>query len=231
MTDKRPVVEAKTEHAPRDKWVEMVGDFLPPTVPMWSSALARVDRTRLAAAPSKDYSGFRFPDPGLILYSHVRRERNLFNWLLVREANLRRVDNESSSSAGVPIGASNEHWRAFLGSEFSSEELEIAASSVNGSSSRVSLTDNAKLRLAAIGIFGRPPLGHNIQAAVWRGFTIPRTTLFEHDHRLVQEIMWDLYEHSFRFDLLALDMLLAPNIWSTSRDTRAALVRSVFPGE
>ena len=33
------------------------------------------------------------------------------------------------------------------------------------------------------------------------------------------KILWDLYEHNFRFEFLALDHLLAPQVWSNPNNS------------
>ena len=41
------------------------------------------------------------------------------------------------------------------------------------------------------------------------------------------KILWDLYEHNFRFEFLALDRLLVPQIWSNPTNSRFDEVRKV----
>lgn len=99
----------------RDKWIEIIGDYTPPSVPVWSDALKRVDRSLRSPDPApKRFTGYRVPDPGMILFSETRRERNIFAWLVSRSANLRRLRNALESDEAVPIGVSNELWRVYL---------------------------------------------------------------------------------------------------------------------
>lgn len=47
-----------------------------------------------------------------------------------------------------------------------------------------------------------------------------------------QQIIWDVYEHNFRFELLCLDICIMSTEWeSPSGGSRDEMVRSVFPGE
>ena len=76
---------------------------MPPTVPHWNEALLAVDRAdRQDNIAPKDYTGYRFPDPGMLIFSTLRREKNVFNWLLVRDATIRRVMIDVESPVVIP---------------------------------------------------------------------------------------------------------------------------------
>lgn len=206
----------------RDKWAEITGDYVPCTLPAWSAAFNRVDRhNRSAVSAPKIFTGYRVPDPGMIIYSEARRERNMFAWLLSRSANLRRLSNAVDSDAGVPIGVSNEMWRVYLGTDIAGCDLH--AGRLAGQPSPATFNGRATAehrRQVAVSIFGRPPDKFNLQEATWLGHTIKWGTVFQHDSRLVQEIMWDLHWSSFRFDLIALDRYLTPSRWETHKYER-----------
>lgn len=205
--------------AQRDKWIKITGDYVPSTVPGWSGAFSRVDRSaRSDVTAPKEFTGYRVPDPGMIIFSEVRRERNVFAWLLSRSANLRRLSHGLDSETGVPAGVSNELWRVNL-------STDIAASGMCGNkhvdrSSVVVFNGRGpaqQRRQVAVAIFGRPPDKFNLQHAMWRGHTISWGTTFHYNALLVQEIMWDLHWSSFRFDLVALDRYLLPAYWEGHR--------------
>ncbi|KAF7967769.1 hypothetical protein HWV62_33177 [Athelia sp. TMB] len=159
----------------RDKWVEICGDFMPDTIPFWSAAMLAVDRTdRQADVAPKEYTGYRFPDPGMLVFSTTRREKNLFNWLIVRDATIRRVMHDVESPVGVPRGFSNELWRMIIGVEFTDRDK-------HGANGRDIAPDNmpnprssshSERRQAAIAIFGQPPDGHNLTTVRWRNYDV-----------------------------------------------------------
>ncbi|KAF7978623.1 hypothetical protein HWV62_45107 [Athelia sp. TMB] len=213
--------------AVRDKWLEITGDFVPITIPHWSKALCSVNRNdRSSIIAPKDFTGYRFPDPGMLVFSDARKEKNVFNWLLIRDASIRRLMHDVLSEKGVPRGFSNELWRMILGVEFSDGDKQ-AATSLAASSSNVAIsrsTPHSERRQAAIAIFGQPPDGHNHDTVQWRGHTVPWGTFFEHDPLLVQEIMWDIHQHSFQFDVIALDRYLCPALWESEYHARQNLV-------
>lgn len=214
----------------RDKWTEITGDYIPPSLPGWSYALKQVDRTaRSAIVAPKRFTGYRFPDPGMLMYSELRRERNVFAWLVSRLANLRRLINDLHSDDAVPVGVSNELWRVYLGTDVADSEVlpsnlidQSTAAQFNGRGPA------SQRRQAAVSIFGRPPDKFNLQEATWRGHIIRWGTVFQHDPQLVQEIIWDLHWSSFRFDLIALDRYLAPGQWEAHKYARLDALCTVF---
>lgn len=219
--------------APRDKWIEITGDYVPCTLVCWRQALLTVDRSkRISPAPPKWFTGYRFPDPGMIMYSQARRERNLFNWLLVRECNIHRITNDLSSAAGVPTGVSNEMWRLYLGVEFTARDKSGATTIPGTAAFEIkNSTSHAKKRHAAVSIFGKTPDAHNLTEVHWRNHVIKWNTFCSHDSLLVQEILWDLHQLSFQSDLLALDHYLCPTQWQVRGAERIGLMQTVFGGE
>ncbi|KAF7970450.1 hypothetical protein HWV62_23893 [Athelia sp. TMB] len=206
----------------RDKWSEITGDYIPHTVKYWAEALRAVDRNqRQGTVAPKHYTGYRFPDPGMLVFSAARREKNLFNWLLVRDANIHRLMNDLDPSGHAPRGFSNEVWRMLLGVEFTDRD-KVGASLRDLSLGEMPSTrssSHAERRQAAIAIFGQPPDSHNYTEVQWRGHFIGWDTFFKHDPALVQEIMWDIHQYSFQYDLISLDHYMRGDDWR--RDARA----------
>lgn len=203
---------------------------MPSTIPGWSYALKLVDRAVRSATPApKRFTGYRVPDPGMIIYSEVRRERNVFAWLVSRSANLRRLSNALESDDGVPVGVSNELWRVHIATD--ATECDVPGSQHIDRLSTVHFNGRApahQRRRAAEDIFGRPPDKFNLRYASWRGHTIGWGTIFQHHELLVQEIMWDLHWSSFRFDLIALDRYLMKGRWEGHRYERLDALSAIF---
>lgn len=215
----------------RDKWIELTGNMIPDTPPVWSQAFGMLDRTRrMSNPPPKSVTGYRYPDPGLVIFSDGRRERNLFNWLLVRDAATRRAVNDASTTRGIPLGVSNELWRLYIGTDFIDGFDRVASPAPAAKSSRQHDKNysNSNRRQVLIDIFGRPPDSHNIREVEWQGHVIQWGTICEHDDLLVKEIMWDLHQSSFRFDLIALDRYLAPDCWVRGSSHRYDLICKIF---
>ncbi|KAI6146798.1 hypothetical protein BKA82DRAFT_3959423, partial [Pisolithus tinctorius] len=65
----------------------------------------------------------------------------------------------------------------------------------------------------------------------FRDITIGLADLATIDSATKGKILWDLYEHNFRFELVALDRLLVPALWSNVESERLDQVRQIFPGD
>ena len=50
--------------------------------------------------------------------------------------------------------------------------------------------------------------------------TLNLNAIGQMDNTTKGKILWDLYEHSFRFELLALDWLLVPQLWTNPDNAR-----------
>ncbi|KAF7968768.1 hypothetical protein HWV62_29368 [Athelia sp. TMB] len=226
-TDRSPEV-AQALSTVRNKWHELVGDFIPLTIPHWSKAFKAINKDdRAVLVAPKHFTGYRFPDPGMLVFSEVRREKNLFNWLLIRDASVRRLMHDIASEDGVPRGYSNELWRMILGVEFSEADRTAASSSDVAKLPNSRNSAHADRRRAAIAIFGQPPDSHNHTEVQWRGHAVPWGSFFKHDPLLVQEVLWDVHQYSFQFDLIALDRYLCPTQWKTDAHIRECLISEV----
>ncbi|KAF7966521.1 hypothetical protein HWV62_38062 [Athelia sp. TMB] len=219
---------ATTSLTVRDKWNELVGDFIPITIPHWSKAFKEVNKNdRAGIVAPKHFTGYRFPDPGMLVFSEVRREKNLFNWLLIRDASIRRLMHDIASDDGIPRGYSNELWRMILGVEFSDADKTAASTLTITAVPNSRNSAHADRRRAAIAIFGQPPDSHNQTEVQWRGHTVSWGSFFKHDPLLVQEVLWDVHQYSFQFDLIAQDRYLCPTLWSINARIRESLISEV----
>lgn len=203
---------------------------MPTTLPCWSDAYGRMAKfERLYVIAPKRFTGYRVPDPGMIISSEIRRERNIFAWLLSRAANVRRLSNALNSEDGVPVGVSNELWRVYLSTDITDDDVrdgsQMDSTSLSNFNGRAPAHER---RQSAVAIFGRPPDRFNIMEATWRGHNIRWGTVFHHNPLLVKEIMWDLHQSSFRFDLIALDRYLVPGLWTAHKYERLDALCRIF---
>lgn len=224
----------------RDKWKPLDGTLAPPSIDAWTYALAHVDRskTRLSSKPSKNIYGYRFPEPGLIAYAENRLDRYTINGLHLRVAVQHRVYiGVDSNPTQVPIGCSNDEWRTILNSSYG--QLDFAEEHDNrrqveihrsGSSSRRDTSSQDSRRELVKAMFGAYPSAESVTQVTWRNHTIQSGQVALLNPAILREIVWDLSEHNFRADLLALDRILAPGPWANDRISRDCLLKSVFPG-
>ncbi|KIO03323.1 hypothetical protein M404DRAFT_27291, partial [Pisolithus tinctorius Marx 270] len=73
---------------------------------------------------------------------------------------------------------------------------------------------------------------HDVPSHVqFRDITIGLTDLATIDSATKGKILWDLYKHNFRFELVALDRLLVPALWSNVESEWLDQVHQIFPGD
>ncbi|KAF7965595.1 hypothetical protein HWV62_42681 [Athelia sp. TMB] len=179
---------------------------------------------RSSCVPPKAVSGYRFPDRGMVIYSEGQRECNLFNWLAIREATIRRASNDAASGHAVLFGVSNELWRLYIANDF--HEAACGSSTAGGSASR-NRSDNITRRQLLIDIIGRPPDARHLRHIEWNGFMVEWGKITMHDNLLVREIIWDLHQWSFQYDLIAIDRYLAPDAWARGASSHYMLLDAV----
>ena len=156
------------------------------------------EENRLDHGPSYDDCGFAFPDPGLFpsIQTDEKRARFLYNWLCNRAALIFHFS--SSSSSARPL--SNRHWRSLLN----------YGGTIEGTSSN-GLTKSSQLRLEMQQLLGNCleeagvalDTSSSPSAVFWREAELSIGTV--PNRRTTQEILWELYELNFRFELVALD--------------------------
>ncbi|KAF7967942.1 hypothetical protein HWV62_32479 [Athelia sp. TMB] len=220
----------RPSHPSRDKWQDLEGDLIPPTLAPWSAAMRSVDcAIRSPTAPPKSVSGYRFPDPGMVIYSEGRRERNLFNWLAVREATIHKACNDITSTDGAPVGVSNELWRLYIGTDFMDCTPSTPNARLEGPLAVVR-NERASQRQLLVSIFGRPPIMTHLRSVYWNDHEIEWGTFGQHDSLLVREVLWDLHQQSFLYDLIAIDRHLAPRAWSQAKPARYWMLDNIFGG-
>ena len=54
----------------------------------------------------------------------------------------------------------------------------------------------------------------------FRDLTLNLAAIGQIDDTTKGKILWDLYEHNFRFEFLVLDHLLVPEVWSNPTSSR-----------
>ncbi|RDB19698.1 hypothetical protein Hypma_013215 [Hypsizygus marmoreus] len=205
----------------RAKFTELERPFIPPAVPAWKDALASVNTKVRVAFQGPDDSAYAFPDPGLFygVQSEEKRMRFIHNWLRNRPAMIFRLS--SSTSSARPL--SNQCWRTILnyGQEAASGE---PSSSTKGAQIRHNMRELLGNCLDQAGI--TLELGNDNLSVFWHEQQLSAGAMPSLD--ISREILWELYELNFCFELLALDHR-AQQI-SDDSDRRQSLIRACFPG-
>ncbi|KAI6015534.1 hypothetical protein BKA83DRAFT_4498812 [Pisolithus microcarpus] len=195
-------------------WQDVDDPTIPPSMYAWHTALQNVIKDPKRVGPNAPKISYFFPHPALFVRgdSSERRLRYLRNWLASRAGWIVRLATADVS----PVTPCT--WRAFL-----NMIPEQISSTYSGN----------KLREAA-DLFG--PELVKVQRETpshiqFRDVTLSLADLGTIDIAMKGKILWDLYKHNFRFELVTLDRMLVPNLWSSQQLDRLDQVRQIFPGD
>lgn len=193
-----------------DLWTDPVHSAIPSDVYCWRTAFQDVDKDPKRVRANAPKLAYFFPHPALFVNgdSKERRERYLRNWLASRSAWVTRL------SIADPSPVAPRHWRDFL---------NTIPATITSTHSGIKLRESANL-------FGPEFVGvtqGTTSEVQFRDITLNFAAIGQIDDFTKGKILWDLYEHNFRFEFLALDRLLAPQVWSNPNNSRFDEVREV----
>jgi hypothetical protein len=214
--------------------VEPISDIMPPAIPLWENALKAVDTNTHRLVQHLNMHllrGYQFPDPHIFL-PEGRRTAYITGWLTCRAG---WVQSLISNSAELPV-PNTQQWRSFLFDKSLSFNPATTPPHPVPQPTKKGKSNNRKEKL---------------EASIKEIFTIRLQSvavpseLFWHEKKVIDgqvnlltptttaEILWDLFEHNFRLELLALDRCVMASSWQdpTVAAIRDALVRDVFPGD
>ncbi|KAF9229984.1 hypothetical protein BU15DRAFT_35925, partial [Melanogaster broomeanus] len=204
----------------KDKWSDVDSELSPPSIVIWKEARSAVDQAphRVRADVPKP-AVYPFPDPALFMTVKSDERKALYfrNWLLSRPAWINRVYIQVCSDS-VPTA---QMWRDFL---YCMGEVHQTSST---------LTRSAKDIEATARLFGPEFLDLHSSAAdadTLAAVSFRDIVLDLRDFSQVSKevIIWDLYDHVFRFDFLMLDRVLCPQAWASDFEERIGLITAVF---
>ncbi|TFK58061.1 hypothetical protein BDN72DRAFT_907124, partial [Pluteus cervinus] len=185
----------------RDKFAEPACQFFPPPIEPWKTALSAVEhpvQSNLTAV-----WGYILPEPaGLIAVQNPERQRSMFQfWLKFRSAFIYQAT--SSRTGATPNSAT--FWRKLLGQDFEKAGPPPVSNGTKTSKLRdcvqdyiAKCVDNVNLTCTDSSQLSLLPM--NTVPAVWLG--TPSASL-ESAH--LEQILWELTELNFRFELVAMD--------------------------
>lgn len=205
----------------RNKFADLSSPIVPPAIPVWQDALSSVDinPVNIVYKTRPHNSGYVFPDPGLFVGASnaERQAKYLYHWIQHRMEMIYRLTSAQSSARSIP----SQLWRDLLnfGAEASVGEAHTKA---------------AKHHQQIIEMFGdcvaadRVEVSTNIPSSEpsWRDQQISAGIL--PTEAIAQEILWELSELNFRFELLALDQR-ASTVIDEDYATRQDKVLACFP--
>ncbi|KAI5985255.1 hypothetical protein EDD15DRAFT_2374299 [Pisolithus albus] len=195
-------------------WEDLNDPTIPPAISAWHAALQGVNKDAKRVRPNALKIAYFFPHPALFVRgeSSDRRHRYLRNWLVSRAGWITRL----SVSDVTPVTPRT--WRAFL----------------NTIPERISSTFSGDQLCEAANLFG--PELVRVQHDVPSHVQFRDTSIFLVDiGRMTQwtksKVLWDLYEHNFRFEFVALARVLMPDMTLDRESEWLDRVCQVFPGD
>jgi hypothetical protein len=206
---------------------------MPPAIPLWEKALKAVDanRSRLVQHANM-HLGYHFPDPYIFL-PEGRRTAYITGWLTCRAG---WVQSLISNSAEV-AAPNPQQWRSFLFDKYLSFDPATALSGPVPQPTRKkgkSALRREKVEASAKEIFTiRLPSASIPNELFWHETKVRDGQVNMLTPTINSEIVWDLFEHNFRLELLALDRCAMAESWQVPMEAaiRDTLVRGVFPGD
>ncbi|KAF9230367.1 hypothetical protein BU15DRAFT_57318, partial [Melanogaster broomeanus] len=156
------------------------------------------------------------PYPRLFLRvtSSDRRTRYLTNWLLIRSAWISRL------SVSDPTPVISRCWRDFLNDVPENLTATTYSSSLKKEAAELFGPQFSAIRHEDLG----PTIG-------FRDMSLPFANIANIDDVMLGKILWDLWEHNFRFELMALDKHVVPHLWLSQDSVRLDQVLQIFPGD
>ncbi|KII82996.1 hypothetical protein PLICRDRAFT_180825 [Plicaturopsis crispa FD-325 SS-3] len=202
----------------RDKWVDPESNFMPEVSQVWKEALDAVDKRKERLEPNRPRvgAGYRWPEPALFVTTK-NQGRYLVNWLAGRHAWLARM----TTATGVgDSGGSNQIWREYLGFDHDGVHRND--------------TFSANCRKQAEALFGAQMKNKRPDKVYWQQQELLAKDVEAFDsaaeRQTMREVVWDAFEHSFRFEVRALDRLAAPQEWERDPAGRDHMVSIIFGG-
>ncbi|KAF9231393.1 hypothetical protein BU15DRAFT_82460 [Melanogaster broomeanus] len=198
----------------------------PPATKKPNEALSAAEQSPRRVCPGAPKPAvYPFPPPGLFMTtkSLERKARYFSSWLTVRSAWINRVYVQ------IWLGdiPTTQMWHDFL-------------NGLPSTSQGISKTTRSAKEVQTVKeLFGEEFIdlhSYNIKAEELAAVTWRDTVLDLRDFNSVktetqQKIIYDLYDHSFRFELLMLDLYLCANAWVEDADSRLVRITAIFNGE
>jgi len=217
----------------RDKFQEPKHISMPPSIEAWVLALQSVDadpnRIKESASIVK---GYRFPDPGLFI-STSNKEVYLATWLSSRAAWMSGMAKDIWPGDDGPTHVPAQWWRDFLrrGCFRTVHSPQTPEARQSRSIATTGPTKTQRRNEEVTKIFRRHMDTdlREVESVFWKERRLTQGDFAHLDPRVIAEILWDLYEHNWRLELLTLDRTVQPLLWrGEDAYKRDLLLKSLF---
>ena len=203
------ISDANRKHNPacppagRNKFEDPESPWLPPAIPSWQAALSDFGHylANSQLQPTSDEVnpidlGYLFPEPALLVTAQQEAHRDAYfhTWLKYRAVMIYRVSSQDSNATPMP----GKVWRNLLACEFIGGDP--------GSSSSTS-TKSAKMKQLVYSFLQNCITAEGVEYVESNNSTLKwnRRVVDKLNDQEWEEILWELAELNFRFELQALD--------------------------
>ena len=203
-------MQARVLNSIIESWEDPNHWAIPLDVYSWRTAFQDVNKDVKRVHVNAPKIVYFFPHPSLFVNgkSNERRERYFRTWLISWSAWITCL-LISDPSPVIP-----HCWRNFL----------------NTIPATIASTHSGHQLQKSTNLFG-PEFVRVMQVTTsevqFRDLMLNLNAIGQMDNTTKGKILWDLYEHSFRFELLALDWLLVPQLWTNPDNARLKQVHQV----
>ncbi|KAG1781379.1 hypothetical protein EV702DRAFT_962911, partial [Suillus placidus] len=218
--------KAKMTVSGRDKWSDIDHPYMPSMNSFFKLALedANKDFLRIKHPRDKMDDGYSLPDPGLFVnvLSPQSLVKYLANWLACRPTWIECVYGKRPR----PLPRA-QNWRDFLISQHAQEPSNMQMSGKTSKSKAATALLFQKEVLVLRALWAGPTNVH------WRGKDIAISMLDNPPADLARQIVYEICEQSFRYELLDLDEHLGCDARKDkeARKERMELLHSIFPSK
>ncbi len=180
----------------QDRFNDIRGDYAPPTLPAWSTALMSInERSERATAsfPEPVTETYMFPGPALITNVNPIRQKAYLQQL---DHCLDALKFRATAIGSDAVPLRPQQWRDVLA-------LSLKRADGNASSSKSTPSPSIKAFEAAEKMLGLCMQGQGVQVQLVPSSSSPD----EQPFNLLRgrQLIWELWELNFRYELLALD--------------------------
>jgi hypothetical protein len=197
--------KAKHPSGQRSKFEDPACSFFPPPIPVWRDALANVDtsETNFAFGKLASDSGYVVPEPALLVGAQATGKSNAMfqSWLVFRQICMLRLATRSSLAQPKHGNA----WKALLTYAYSQQRATAEKAPGKKAQEREELRKTmfsfmSGALLDELDIQATADIPFDDSQAAWH-----RIRFSELQEAHFEQILWELHEINFRFELQALD--------------------------
>ncbi|KAL0057492.1 hypothetical protein AAF712_015862 [Marasmius tenuissimus] len=181
----------------RDKFIDVESAIMPPALRVWAEASRRAGAgfNPNTPPPAGRNNGYALPDPNIIASTRNEKTQAAFitTWLKLRQVLMYRLQSPTFTPLKV------KEWRSVLGLEI--HGLKAGTEAAKAREEQQKMLQSC-LKSGNMG--GSVNLAHLDTAPVtWQGITLTPFSLPPSD--VVKEVLWELFEINFRYELVVLD--------------------------